>query len=199
MNHDFSSCRELRDDLRDRVELFLIHAKAGNGKTYTARLLQKELEARGYRVFEMPLARHMKNLLKDFFNYKDNKDYDGRKLLQNFGTNHIRNKFNIDFHIDTLINDMLIVSSYVRSDKIAIIVPDVRFENELISLLWFGYGSDWETKAIYLISDYYDEIVADNEDLQKHPSEGEISIEFFSHIVYNGDNIREQLEELIDE
>ena len=199
MSQDFNNCKELRNDLRDKVELFLIHAKAGNGKTYTARLLKNELEAKGYRVFEMPLARHMKNLLRDFFGYKDNKDYNGRKLLQHFGTNHIRNKFDIDFHIDTLINDMLIVSSYVKSEKIAIIVPDVRFENELLSLLWFAYSSDWEAKSIYLISDYYDEVVADNEDLKKHPSEGEVSIDFFSHVIYNGDDVKEQLEELLYE
>ena len=53
MSQDFNNCKELRNDLRDKVELFLIH-KSWKCKTYTARLLKNELEE-GYRYLKCHL------------------------------------------------------------------------------------------------------------------------------------------------
>lgn len=107
------------------MKLVLISGKAQSGKDTLANLMKGCLENMDKKVLIIHYADYLKYICKQFYGWNGVKDEKGRSLLQNFG-NTVREK-NANFWVDTLINFVDIV----KDDFDFIIVPDVRYLNEL--------------------------------------------------------------------
>ncbi len=109
-------------------KIILISGKAENGKTTAAMILKKELEELGERVIITRCAYYLKDIATRYCQWDGSKDEKGRELLQQLGTNIIREKLNRPlFHIGRICEDIEIGQDYVDY----VIIDDVRFENEI--------------------------------------------------------------------
>lgn len=112
----------------DDKKIFLIAGKARVGKGKLSRILKDEYEKKGYKVCEIQIMRTLKGYLKDYFGWDGNEDTKPRKLLQNIGTEVIREELNMpNFHIDRLTEDIKVLSKYFD----IFIVNDIRLPLEI--------------------------------------------------------------------
>lgn len=175
---------------KGRINLYLIHGKAGSGKDYVADIITKIIK-RDSEVIKMSLANYIKWHGEKYFGIdSNNKCKETRKFWTDYGTDYIRNTLCKDFHIDRLIDDIVVVSGYKLREynKISIIVPDVRFTDELLSLIHFAFYNSIETKSIYVYGDYGDKVVAEHEELRGHESEQGINEKWFTYKIENTKN-----------
>lgn len=108
------------------MRVILISGCAQNGKDTIAKMMKSYLEdVMGYGVLITHYADLLKFVLKEFFEWDGKKDKAGRHLLQSVGTDVVR-KQDENFWVDYVIKitTMLNLWDYV-------IIPDVRFENEV--------------------------------------------------------------------
>lgn len=108
---------------------------AGHGKTTATNYLKDWLVADGYKVCKIPYAGYLKFIAKEYFEWNGKKDLEGRTLLQQLGTNIVREKFP-DYWVDTVIH-------FVRvfEDKFDFfLIDDTRFPNEIAR--WGDFGFD---------------------------------------------------------
>ena len=109
-------------------KLILISGKAENGKTLTANILQDNLESLGYKVVITRYAYYLKDLAVRYCGWDGKKDNNGRELLQQLGTDIIRQKLNKPmFHVGRICEDIEICQDYVDY----VIIDDTRFPNEV--------------------------------------------------------------------
>ena len=95
-------------------KLILISGKAENGKTLTANILQDNLESLGYKVVITRYAYYLKDLAVRYCGWDGKKDNNGRELLQQLGTDIIRQKLNKPmFHVGRICEDIEICQDYV--------------------------------------------------------------------------------------
>ena len=107
-------------------KVILISGKAENGKSETAKVLKRNLEDIGFRVAIIPYAAYLKLSAKLIYGWDGNKDEAGRKLLQKWGTDIVREK-DPDFWARTVVD--LTIKAFDVLDYV--IVDDVRFPNEI--------------------------------------------------------------------
>ena len=109
-------------------KMILVSGKAENGKTTTAELLKKRLELLGYKVVITRYAYYLKDLATRYCGWNGTKDEAGRELLQQLGTDIIRQKLNKpNFHVGRICEDVEICQNYVDY----VIIDDARFPNEI--------------------------------------------------------------------
>lgn len=109
-------------------KIILFSGKAENGKTTAAEILKKKLEVLGEKVVITRNAYYLKDLAKKYCGWDGIKDEKGRKLLQNLGTDIIRQKLNKpNFHVGRICEDIEICQNYVDY----ILIDDTRFKNEI--------------------------------------------------------------------
>lgn len=109
-------------------KMILVSGKAENGKTTTAELLKKRLEFLGYKVVITRYAYYLKDLATRYCGWNGTKDEAGRELLQQLGTDIIRQKLNKpNFHVGRICEDVEICQNYVDY----VIIDDARFPNEI--------------------------------------------------------------------
>lgn len=107
--------------------VILISGKAGHGKDTLGAFLNKILSEKNYKVTTCHYADLLKFYATQYCGWDGKKDYNGRTLLQFIGTDLIRKK-DQNFWVNRLkeVSDMLL------QDNDFIIIPDVRFENEIL-------------------------------------------------------------------
>ena len=109
-------------------KIILISGKAENGKTTTAEFLKSKLEASGNKVVITRYAYYLKDLATRYCGWNGTKDEKGRELLQQLGTNIIRQKLNKpNFHVGRICEDIEICQDYIDY----VIIDDARFPNEI--------------------------------------------------------------------
>lgn len=109
-------------------KIILISGKAENGKTTAANFIKEMLEKEGYRVVITRYAKYLKEIAKDYCGWNGEKDEAGRTLLQQLGTEIIRQKMHKpDFHVGRVCEDIEIASDFVDY----VIIDDVRYPNEI--------------------------------------------------------------------
>lgn len=109
-------------------KVVLISGKAEHGKTTFANILRDILVSEGYRVVITRYAYYLKDLATRYCSWDGNKDETGRRLLQQLGTDIIRQKLNKpNFHVGRICEDIEICQNYVDY----VIIDDTRFENEV--------------------------------------------------------------------
>jgi dephospho-CoA kinase len=109
-------------------KIYLIAGKAKHGKTTTGSIIKEEYERRGKKVAATLYARYLKDYAKSFFGWNGKEETKPRELLQQLGTNIIRQKLNKEeFFVNRTIEDIEILSYFFD----VIIIDDVRLEIEI--------------------------------------------------------------------
>lgn len=106
-------------------KLFIISAKAENGKDATADILMSKLQGKSCKV---ALARDLKSICMEYLGWDGQKDEIGRQILQQTGTDEIRDNLGWDtFHAERVAQIVKIIQKHYEY----IFVTDLRFRNEL--------------------------------------------------------------------
>ncbi len=110
------------------IIVYLIGGKARTGKGEISHLFKQEYEKRGYAVCEIQMMRTLKGYLKDYFGWDGKEETKPRTLLQQMGTEIIREKMGKNyFHIDRLTEDITVLSNYFS----VFVVNDIRLPLEI--------------------------------------------------------------------
>lgn len=105
--------------------IFLISGFARNGKDTLADIMMKKLNGKSTKI---AMADYLKYIAKKHYDWNGEKDEEGRTIIQELGTERIREELNLDtFHVERVCQDIKIIEN--RYDYI--FVPDVRFKNEM--------------------------------------------------------------------
>lgn len=117
--------------MENRILIFLISGRARNGKGTASKILKEKLENKNFKVCEIQFMRTLKGYLKDYFGWDGSEETKPRKMLQEIGTDIIREKLNKPyFHIDRLCEDIEVLSNFFN----VFIVSDVRLPIEIETL-----------------------------------------------------------------
>ncbi len=109
-------------------KVILISGKGESGKDLSATIIKNKLEVLGYKVVITHYAKYLKSMAQELCGWDGNKDEKGRKLLQELGTDIIREKMNRPlFHVNRVCEDIEICANYFDF----VIVPDCRFPDEV--------------------------------------------------------------------
>lgn len=145
-------------------KIILISGKAGHGKDATAQIIKELLEENGKKVAITHYAKHMKDMLREFYNWNGIKDKWARDKLQWMGTEKIRQGMNMpEFHVNRTCENIDIV----QEDFDYFLIADCRFPNE-ISYVDDYFGRE-NVYAIRVQRLNYQSKLTDEE--QKHLSE----------------------------
>lgn len=114
--------------MKNNILIYLVSGRARNGKGTVSDILKKQYEAKGLRVCEIQVMRTLKGYLKDYFGWDGSEETKPRKMLQEIGTELIRDKMNQpNFHINRLIEDIMVLSNFFD----VFIVNDIRLPIEI--------------------------------------------------------------------
>lgn len=109
-------------------KIYLISGRARNGKGLVSNFIKEYYEQKGMKVCEIQFMRTLKGYLKDYFSWDGREETKPRKLLQQIGTDLIRNQMHKNyFHIDRLTEDIEVLTNFFD----VFIVSDVRFPEEI--------------------------------------------------------------------
>lgn len=105
----------------------------GSGKSTIASLLVAQLDMQGKKAIIVPMAKPLKEMARSF-GWDGKKDAKGRRFLQILGT-EIGRAYDADFWTGKWID--AIVKLEMEADIDVVIVDDVRFDNEAITIMSF--------------------------------------------------------------
>lgn len=108
--------------------IFNVSGKAESGKNTVCGLIEEYYTSKGLKVCNLLFAKRIKQYAMDYFGWDGKEETKPRELLQNIGTEIIRDKLNNpDFHVNSVIQDIEVLSNYFD----VFVISDLRFENEL--------------------------------------------------------------------
>lgn len=106
-------------------QIYLISARAREGKDSTADIMMKYLDGKCIKV---SFADYLKTIAIKYFNWDGDKGEQGRTLLQFVGTDLIRDKLGWqNFHVNRIAEDIKIA----ENEFDYFLIPDTRRKNEL--------------------------------------------------------------------
>ena len=106
-------------------QIFLISGEARNGKDTVADIMMDKLDGKSIKI---AMADYLKYMAAKYYGWNGEKDVRGRTILQQLGTEKIRDDLNWStFHVERVCQDIKIIED--RYDYI--FIPDVRFKNEM--------------------------------------------------------------------
>ena len=112
-------------------KIYLISGKARHGKDTASEFLKKFYEADGKKVIFSRAGKYIKFYAMEMTDWDGSDDNKPRELLQELGTDVIRNKLNkAEMFIERQLDDIEIYSYFYD----AIIVPDIRLPREIESV-----------------------------------------------------------------
>lgn len=123
--------------MKKHERIVCISGKAGSGKDTFAQFMKEELENNNKKVLIVHNADLIKYICLNFCAWNGVKDEAGRTLLQTFGTNIVRDKYDEDFWVRKLELFIQLSSDIIQYDYI--IIPDCRYVNEVDYWLKNGY------------------------------------------------------------
>lgn len=108
--------------------IVLIAGKARSGKGEVAKILEREFLSQGKRVVISPYTKYLKRYIYEITGEYSDGDDKPRDMLQNISSDIIKGKLNNkDFFINRQLEDLAFYSYFMD----IVIIPDVRFEEEL--------------------------------------------------------------------
>ena len=117
--------------MNKEVRLYLISGKARHGKDTFSGYLKDVYEKNGKKVIITQLSKYIKYYAREMTGWNLTEEDKPRELLQNLGTNIIREKLGKeDLFIKRMIDDIVVFSCFYD----AIIISDVRFKKEIENL-----------------------------------------------------------------
>jgi hypothetical protein len=164
-------------------KLYFIGGKAQSGKTTLGELLKQEYEKEGKKVAVLYHSKYIKEYAKEHFGWDGKEETKPRELLQQLGTEIIRDKLNKKyFHVNRITEDIEILS-YLFD---VIIVNDVRFKIEIdIPREKFG-----DMVAIKIIRENFDNNLTDKQ--KQHPTEVDLDdYGKFDYVIVNNGTIND--------
>ena len=112
-------------------KIFVISGKANSGKDTTAEIIDNQIMLKGLKVVNLQISSYIKMYASKISGWDGSEETKPRTLLQELGTDVIRNKLNkAEMFIDRQIDDIEIYSYFYD----AIIVPDIRLPREIDSI-----------------------------------------------------------------
>lgn len=114
--------------MKNNILIFLISGRARNGKGTVSKILKEKLEEKDFKVCEIQIMRTLKGYVKDYFGWDGKEETKPRRMLQEIGTDIIREKLNKPyFHIDRLTGDIEVLANFFN----VFIVNDIRLPIEI--------------------------------------------------------------------
>lgn len=156
------------------THFILCSGRARHGKDTSAEIIKTHLEERGYKVLITHYADLLKFICKNFFGWNGEKDEAGRTLLQQVGTNCVREQnpnYWVDF-VTNLIKMFPNVYDYV-------VIPDARFPNEIERIADAGFP----VTHVRIVRPDFDSQLTDEQ--KNHPSETSLDKIVPDYWIYN--------------
>lgn len=145
--------------MNNEKKIITVSGRMGAGKDVIAEALKKSLEARGQRVRIVHFGDLVKFSCKLFWDWDGVKDEQGRRLLQKVGTDIVRDEYDIYYWARYVCNML----EYSKDMWDVAIIPDLRFDNELMKLEWaFGPENVKHIRVVgmYQVTEWSDEAKA---------------------------------------
>ena len=152
-------------------KIFLISGAARHGKDTVADIIMDKLEGKSMKI---AMADYLKYMAKKYYKWDGEKNLRGRTILQQLGTERIREELNMDtFHVERVCQDIKIIED--RYDYI--FIPDVRFKNEM----WYTMAKfPYSTTSIQVHRENFESNLT--EEQKQHKSE--VDLVGFEHDYY---------------
>lgn len=167
------------------MQILLFSGKAEHGKTTAALMTKEILESRGNKVLKVAYGDLVKHVCKQYFGWDGQKDEKGREILQQIGTNVVREK-NPNYWVDFVIGFVkLFEDEYDYA-----VVDDSRFPNELKA--WDKDG--WDTYTIRVTREGH--VSSLTETQLQHPSETSLDNFHFDYYIDSKDGIESLTKEV---
>ena len=112
---------------KGNVKIFIISGKARAGKDTTCEFISNYVKQKDLKVINLQFSSYIKMYAKNIANWDGSDENKPRKLLQELGTDIIRNKINDMFFINRIIDDIKVYSYFFD----VITISDARLPEEL--------------------------------------------------------------------
>lgn len=109
------------------TKIFLLAGNARCGKDTVGTIINDYYVSKGLKVVRLGFADYIKLYAKKITDWDGSDDNKPRDLLQNLGTDVVREKINKDFFINRICEDIMVYKYYFD----VIIITGARFPNEL--------------------------------------------------------------------
>lgn len=169
--------------------VFVLSGKANSGKDTTAEFIDNYVKLKGYKVINLQFSSYIKMYAKKISGWNGDEESKPRTLLQQLGTDIIRNKIDNYLFINRIIEDIKVYSYYFD----VITISDARLPEELDSI-------KNEFKNVYRVRverpDYKSSL---NEEELKHKTETALnSYKNYEYKVINNGTLEELNEKVIN-
>ncbi len=118
------------DIKRKDVKIFIVAGKANSGKDTTCELINNYVKLKGRNAVNLQFSSYIKMYAKTISGWNGDEESKPRSLLQELGTDIIRNKIDKEFFIKRIIGDINVYSYYAD----VITISDARMPEELDSI-----------------------------------------------------------------
>lgn len=174
-------------------KLYFIGGKARSGKSTVGTMIKEEYEGKGKKAVILSHSRYHKDYIKSFFGWDGSEDTKPRELLQQLGTEIIREKLNMPFFfINRMTEDIKILSYFFD----VVVVNDVRFKAEIDKQKELFNN----LISIRVVREDFDNGLTDKQ--KEHPSEVDLDdYNKFDYCIYNDGTVsglKEQVLAIID-
>ncbi|MBP3461010.1 MAG: hypothetical protein J6K21_01175 [Bacilli bacterium] len=170
-------------------KIFIISGKARHGKNTVSDIIKEYYESKNMKTINDSYAYYIKDYARRISNWDGSEETKPRELLQQLGTNLIREKIDKLFFINRMIEDLKVFSYFYD----IITISDGRFEEELDII---------KNKFDNVILIKVDRPNFDNgltEEQKKHPTETSLdNYKKFDYIIENDSTI-EKLKEKVEQ
>ena len=171
------------------MKIICISGHAQNGKTTTANTLVKQLTNIGKHVKEINYADYLKFVAQKYYDWNGEKDEYGRSLLQQLGTDIVRN-INSNFWVNIV--EMTINTLFAPEGVDYVIIADARFPNEID--YWRRNDYDIMHIRVKRTGNFDDGLTAEQ---RLHPSEVSLD-DYPAEIIIEAETVQD-IEDSIDE
>lgn len=120
-------------------KIYIVCGKARHGKDTVSEMIREEYIEKNYDVLNVQYSSYIKEYAKKISNWDGREETKPRELLQQLGTNIIRNKIDEQFFIKKLLEDIKVYSFFFDvltiSDarfKLEVDIPRTKFENVIV-------------------------------------------------------------------
>lgn len=168
-------------------KIYIICGKARHGKDTIAEMIKNCYLEKNYDILNLQYGSYIKDYAKKISHWDGKEETKPRELLQQLGTNVIRNKIDELFFVKRLIDDIKVYSYFFD----ALTISDARFKVEVD----YPRKNFKNVVVIHVIRPNFDNGLT--EEQKKHPSEVDLDdYKNYDYTIIN-DGSLEQLEEKV--
>ena len=148
--------------IKKNPKIYILSGCAQSGKNETAKIIKEYYEKNNKKTVILAYAKYLKDYIKEITNWDGEENTKPRELLQQLGTNIIREELGKDdLFINRMIDDIDVYSCFYD----AVIISDVRFKKEI----WSVKKAHPEAISIHMFRPNFDNGLT--EEQKKHKTE----------------------------